>query len=349
MSGDHIVQLTDERASDAALVGGKVTGLARLSALGARVPPAFAVGVTAFHRWLDSSGNRDRVQDLVDGRRGTGSAAGLGDAIGELLATAAVPPDVAADILAGYRGLAERLGAADPAVAVRSSATNEDSAALSFAGEYDTYLDVVGAEDLLASVVRCWRSCYHDVALSYLLAHDLAVADVGMAVVVQAMVPAAKAGVMFTLSPVTGDRSRIVIEGSWGLGTAIVGGEVTPDRFSVDKVSLAVLSKEVAEKAVEHGPGGRARAVEADRRAVSCLEDREIVELATIGKRLERAHRHPLDIEWAVDPRLEFPDSLMLLQCRPETVWSSRERRTAYDASVPMVEWITSNLTGGKA
>lgn len=348
MAVGYIVGFSDMAAEDTAQLGGKAAGLARLTRLGARVPPGFSVSVAAFQQWLDSTGNRAHFGQLFDGRKHSGEgASGLEQAFAPLLDKATVPDDVAEDVVGAYRDLGRRLGSADLKVAVRSSATGEDSSAVSFAGEYETYLDVEGEQNVIDSVARCWRSCFHERLLSYLLAQDLPLANVGMAVVIQAMVPAAKAGVLFTLSPVTGDRSRIVIEASWGLGTAVVGGDVTPDRFSVDKVSLAVLSRDIADKAVEHGPGGLPRDVEDGRRFAACLADHEIVELATVGKRLEKAHGHPLDIEWAADQRLPFPNNLVLLQCRPETVWSQRKRSSAHDATAPAMEWIAAHLTRG--
>lgn len=148
--------------------------------------------------------------------------------------------------------------------------------------------------------------------------------EVEMAVVVQKTVKARAAGVMFTLSPVTGDRSRIVIEAAYGLGLSVVGGEATPDRYVVAKVGGAILDRIVGEKQVEYLTGAAATPVDEARRRQLCLQDDEVIELARLGKALERKHQHPVDVEFAVDQELPAAKSIVLLQCRPETYWSSR-------------------------
>jgi len=151
---------------------------------------------------------------------------------------------------------------------------------------------------------------------------------VDMAVVVQKTVQARAAGVMFTLSPLTGDRSRIVIEAAYGLGLSVVGGEVTPDRFVVAKVGGEILDRVVGEKQVEYLTGAAASPVDEVRRKLLCLNDDEVKELARLGKALERKHQRPVDVEFAVDRELPAGKGIILLQCRPETYWSSRHAAT---------------------
>ena len=153
---------------------------------------------------------------------------------------------------------------------------------------------------------------------------------------------------MFTISPVTGDRSRIAIEASWGLGLAVVGGEVTPDRWVVDKVRLAVVERVVGDKRLEYRRGGTPVAVAPQRRTIPCLTDDQVLTLARLGKQIERQQRCPQDIEFAVDA--EAGDALVLLQRRPETVWSARWSAPPdvprFDAGAGPARWISAAVTG---
>ena len=193
-------------------------------------------------------------------------------------------------------------------MAVRSSATAEDTAEASFAGEHDTYLWVRGAEAVLAHVGRCWASLFTARAVAYRARLGIGDDELAMGVVVQAMVPAEAAGVLLTLDPLNGDRSQVTIEAAYGLGTAVVEGEVTPDRFAVDKVTLELRSRSVGEKAYadrfDPAAGRVVRSEVPDAlRARPCLDDAEVVELARLGKRIEQALGVAQDVEWAVGPR----------------------------------------------
>ena len=155
--------------------------------------------------------------------------------------------------------------------------------------------------------------------------------DIAMAVVVQRMVDSLCSGVMFTRSPTTGDRSVIAVEGSWGLGSSIVSGEVTPDMFIVNKVTGEISKRTIAPKAVQHlpdpaGNGVIEEAVSEDQQSVPCISDQEIQELAQIARKVERHYGTPQDIEWAIERTGEFPDNIFLLQSRPETVWAGKDR-----------------------
>ena len=171
--------------------------------------------------------------------------------------------------------------------------------------------------------------------------------DIEMAVVVQKTVRARAAGVMFTLSPVTGDRSRIVLEASWGLGLSVVGGEVTPDRYTVDKIGLTVRERVPGDKRIEYRRGDAPVPVAEDRWSELCLDDDHVVALARLGKSLERLQKCPQDIEFAVDEDLPAGSDVILLQCRPETVWSTRARRPAFDSSGGVLSMVTASVTGG--
>lgn len=235
-----------------------------------------------------------------------------------------MPEDLQQQILAAHAQLA-RDGVA-PIVAVRSSATTEDAADASFAGLQDTFLWVTQPQDVLARIRSCWASLYSVESVSYRRKQHFPEAGVAMAVVVQVMVDARTAGVMFTRSPTTGDRSVITIEGAWGLGSAVVGGEVTPDRWVVGKITGEIPVRDISDKAIRHAPapGGGVHEVpvESELRKAPCLTDDQLQALRAVGRQVERHYGRPQDIEWAID---RHSGAVLLLQSRPETVWSNKE------------------------
>jgi pyruvate,water dikinase len=318
---DLVCPLRAVGAADRAVAGGKGASLGELHRAGLPVPPGFVVTVPAFRQAMqaaDAGGTTEAdiaalpADDPAAIERATG-------AVRARIVAAPVPRDVAAAVTDAYAALGP-----DAPVAVRSSAVGEDAAEASFAGLQDTYLWVCGAAVVLDHVRRCWASLYNTEAVSYRLRGHMPEHDVAMAVVVQQMVDPRSAGVMFTCSPTTGDRSVIAIEGSWGLGSVLVGGEVTPDSFVVSKVTGEIVRRTVSEKVRLHrraadGPGTTAADVPAGLRSQPCLSDDEIRGLARLGGQVERHYGAPQDIEWAVTG-----EQIVLLQSRAETVWSSR-------------------------
>lgn len=277
------------------LLGGKCSGLVEMTAAGLAVPPGFAVTTVAHQQHPDPA--------------------------------APLAGPVAQAVIEAYRELGRRAKSPDPPVAVRSSGQSEDGQDASFAGQFDTYLWVTGQDALLDAVRRVWASSLASSTLSYRKERDLGQGRTPMCVGVQLMVDAGSAGVMFTLDPRTGDPSCIVIESSWGLGEAVVGGEVRPDRFSVNKVTGTVTMEELGTKEVEHrfdpASGGVApRPVGAARRTAQSLTDDQVLQLARLGKQIERFRGTPQDVEWAIDRA----GNLFLLQVRPETVWSAKRQ-----------------------
>lgn len=318
--------------ADVASAGGKGASLGELSRAGIAVPPGFVITTDAwdaFMRAADPAGElRGRIQALDPADHGALMATCA--AMRAQLAGCALPAALQAPFAAAYFSLAGQGGAVP--VAVRSSATAEDSAEASFAGLQDTYLWVRGAEAVTRAVRNCWASWFNDESVSYRRERGLDEQGLGMAVVVQRMVDPICSGVMFSRSPTTGDRSVVAIEGSWGLGSAIVSGEVTPDRYVVNKVTGDVIEREVADKAMEHvpdpsGQGVLAREVDAQRRKRPCLEDAQVAELARLARRIEKHYGCAQDMEWALVSGAE--PTLVLLQSRPETVWANKEAQAA--------------------
>ena len=313
-----------------AVLGGKFASLAEMTAAGFDVPPGFGITTAAYDAFVAANGLGEALAAIrreldIDDLAAVEAAART---IAERIDAAPFPAGLEAEIRAAYAALAERLGDERLPVAVRSSGVSEDLAGASFAGQYDTYLWVVGADALLTHVKRCWHGLFGPAVLTYRPEAAAAAGDVagaGMCVGVQAMVAARAAGVMFTLDPISGDRSKIVIEACWGLGEGVVSGDVTPDRHRVDKVTLELLGSEIASKLQEHRFDAERGAVvladvPEDRRDASCLETEQVVRLAELAKRIERHRGAPQDIEWAVDQG----GNVRVLQVRPETVWSRR-------------------------
>ncbi|MGY1602260.1 PEP/pyruvate-binding domain-containing protein [Geodermatophilus sp. SYSU D00815] len=319
------------RLTDRPAVGGKCASLGELLAAGIAVPDGFAVTVDAFELFRDTGGLRDRLKAVVlaaDAASPSSLEAAQREAIG-LIDRAELPADVVREIREGYASLCARAGRDDLPVAVRSSAVAEDGDAASFAGQQETYLWVVGADDVVEHVRACWASLYTPQAIAYRsgLDDDEARRATQISVGVQTMVDAAVAGVAFTVSPRTGDRSVVAVNASWGLGHAVVSGEVTPDEFFVSKADWSVTSRRVAHKAHRclpdpSGSGTVTVEVPPELRDRPCLDDATLRELAELAVRVERHYGCPQDIEWALD---RHSSSLVLLQSRPETTWRTRK------------------------
>jgi pyruvate,water dikinase len=324
------------------LAGGKCAHLGDLTQAGFPVPPGFAVTTEAFDAVVST-----HVDELV-GRLDPDDVGALEEKAAEVRATVeslAVPAQIGDAIREGYAQLAEELGLEHPAVAVRSSAVAEDAADASFAGMQSTYLFLRGPDAMLDAVRRCWASYFNAEALAYRARHGGAA---GMSVAVQFMVDARVAGVMFTLNPISGDRSTIAIDASYGLGVTVVGGEVTPDSYLFSKVTRQPIRVQLGTKEVEcvpdpAGGGTVMRAVADDLRARPCLEPDELEQLIELGRDVERHYGRPQDLEWAIDRKL---GELFLLQARPETVWTPR--RVAHEQGGPAARVAALYLDGGQ-
>ena len=319
------------RAADRPTVGGKAASLGELTSVGAPVPAGCVVTTAAFARAITAvdpdEALRDQLEDPdADGAAVTGAATELRDR----LTAVEVPTELRDAIAAGYAAIDE-VGHAP--VAVRSSATSEDSADASFAGLQDTYLCIRGGDAVVEHVRRCWASLYSAESVAYRRRLALPEEGLAMAVVIQRMVDARVSGVMFTCSPVSGDRSVVSIEASWGLGSAMVSGIVTPDAWLVNKITGDIVSREVADKGVRHDrddDGGVVeREVPADERSCPCLDDDRVRDLVAVARDVERHYGTPQDIEWAMPDVDGDPGPIRVLQSRPETVWSTRRRPPA--------------------
>jgi pyruvate, water dikinase len=319
--------LAEVGAGDRGAVGGKGASLGELLRAGVRVPAGWVVTTAAFGRAMRAVDPQRSVARAVaaldpdDHER----VARVTAAIRGRVLSARPPAGLAVAVAAAYRAVG------GGAVAVRSSATCEDSLEASFAGAQDTFLWVRGEDDVVERVRACWASLYSVASVVYRRRRRLPEEAMAMAVVVQRMVDARCSGVAFTRSPTTGDRSVVTVEGSWGLGSAVVGGEVTPDTWVVSKVTGEILARTVSSKLRQHLPGPAGRGVvdvevPADLRDQPCLADGELRALAGLARRVEGHYGSAQDLEWALaGEHGPDDDGLYLLQSRPETVWSSRE------------------------
>ena len=340
--------------ADRPLVGGKSASLGELTRAEIPVPPGFAVTTDAFERFLADSRKKIDVRaeisklDAAD----ESEVAATGRRIREAVVGLPVPAEVEDAILAAYRELQE--SGAGSSVAVRSSATCEDSDDASFAGLQDTYLWTDGEEQVVDRVRACWASLYNAESISYRLRLGLEEEGLSIAVVVQSMIDAACAGVMFTRSPTTGDRSVIAIEGCWGLGSCLVSGEVTPDRFVVNKVTGEITVRNISTKAAQHirrsdGQGVLDTAVDAELQDVPCLTDEQLAALWEMARRVEAHYGCPQDIEWAIPRQPTDPARpVLLLQSRPETIWSNRVKQPVARPLPNPFDHVLSAMSGKK-
>ena len=324
-SSENVSWLAEITLQDRSSVGGKGGSLGELTRAGIAVPPGFVVRTGGFERFLATlemeEPIRPAVESLGDGELEDITA--LSERVRARFENAALPPDLQLEISGAQAELCgERVSWP---LAVRSSATIEDAEDASFAGLQDTFLWVLGAQATLKSVRSCWASLYSVPSIAYRRKHRMREDGVAMAVVVQQMVDARTAGVLFTRSPVTGDRSVITIEAAWGLGSAVVSGEVTPDRFVIAKITGEISIRDISDKRVQHLPAadGGVDEVETpeEKRRMPSVSDDELAALRGLGRKIERIYGRPQDIEWAIDRN----GKIFMLQSRPETVWSAKE------------------------
>jgi len=321
------------RKDDISKAGGKGANLGEMLNAGIPVPPGFVVTAQAYELFLKKTGIGERVYQVIrDYVKDPNDPRGYEEAskeIRKIIETTPMPKEIEDAIRLSYRELSRRVGVDEAFVAVRSSATAEDLPDASFAGQQETYLNVKGEEDLLEKTVRCWSSLFTPRAIFYRQQKGIPHEKVLISVVVQKMVNSKSAGVMFTIHPVTGDPTKIVIEGSWGLGESVVSGAVTPDRFVVNKQSLEIVEQQIADKTIEYVRDpvtGKTVSLEVppERRKQPCLTPEEVKKLAELAIRIEKHYGRPQDIEWAIDRDLPFPDNVFIVQSRAETVWTAR-------------------------
>ncbi len=327
-----VVWFEDVGKDDISQVGGKGANLGEMTRAGIPVPPGFIVTAQSYFYFLEQSKLTtakldDKIRNLLSSLDPNDSHK-LQDVALEikfLLNTAYMPEEISEEIARAYKEMGGGL------VAVRSSATAEDLPEASFAGQQRTFLNVKGEEEVIAAVHGCWASLFEPRAIFYRAHQGFDHLAVGIAVPVQRMVQSKVSGVMFTIDPLTSDKGKVVIEAIYGLGEAIVSGEVNPDLYMLEKEGLKIVDKKIVQqewKLVRNSRGGKDLekanirvAIPDEKQALQKLSDKDIVALAKIGKQLEDRYSFPQDIEWAKDG-----DSLFIVQTRPVT--TIREKAT---------------------
>ncbi len=330
---EYILDFEKLDKNSLARVGGKNASLGELIKAGVRVPPGYAVTTDSYLLFITDTGIKDKISDIVSNLNPEDMEAlnGASADVQELIKGGTIPEAVAEAIKKEYFRLCKKCGLETVPVAVRSSATAEDLPTASFAGQQDTYLWIQGPEQVVTSVQNCWASLYTPRAIAYRIKNHFPHEKVLISVGVQKMVNSKAAGVMFTINPTNGDISKVVIEGSWGLGETVVSGSVNPDKFVVDKVMLEINERKVSAKHIECVYDlEQGKVVDADvedeRQCTCCLADDEIRALVRAAKNIEAHYGRPMDIEWAIDMDMRFPANLFIVQARPETVWSQRKK-----------------------
>ena len=352
MSYPLISWFKDVGIDDRPSVGGKGASLGELTRAGIRVPTGFVVTTAAFERYLEETDKQGAIRSTIE-QLAAGDVTAITEAsktLRQRITETPMPVDLQEAIIASYRELCG--SRTDVPVAVRSSATSEDSAEASFAGLQDTYLWIRGEQEVVHFVLSCWASLYSSESISYRLRFKLPEQQLAMGVVIQEMVNSLCSGVMFTRSPTTGDKSVITLEGSWGLGSSIVSGEVTPDRYVINKVTGEIMDRVVATKLVQHTPSTKGGTIEEEvspeKQNIPCLFDEQIIELVQIAKRVEQHYDCPQDIEWAISRDDQSTDGTYLLQSRPETVWATKEVKPVAAPKSRAYDHIFSVLGGRK-
>ena len=324
---EFVLWFQDLRRKDIPVAGGKCANLGELfGKIGVPVPNGFAVSATTYQAFLQRSGAEEKIDQILSKTDVNDMEAlqAASEKIRKYVEELPVPKEIEKAISGAYRELCKKVGKKSVPVAVRSSATAEDLPGASFAGQQDTYLNVF-EKGLLKSVKECWSSLFTPRAIFYRVEKGFAHSEVLISVAVQEMVFAKASGVMFTIEPVSGDTDKLVINGSWGLGEAIVSGQVTPDEYLVDKDDLKVVDKQVVRKdrQIVSDKKGSVKwlSVPKSKREKPVLTDERIVELAALGVKIEKHYGIGQDIEWALDEE----DRLFILQARPETVHAGAE------------------------
>jgi pyruvate,water dikinase len=307
---DYIRPLQRLTRSDEPRFGGKSANLGELLAAEIPVPPGFAISTEAYHSFVRDAGLKEII------------AAGS-PAIGDAMRAAPMPAQVRTQVAEAYAQLGD-----DVPVAVRSSAIGEDSQDATFAGQQETYLWVRGAERVCDAVRDCWASLYSPTAISYRARLAGSTGPPAMGVTVQLMVDAEVSGVMFTCNPLSGDPSMVAINASWGLGLAVVGGEVTPDDYLLSKVTREVVREHIHAKDVQYvpdpaGSGAVRVAVPEERRDARCLDPPALERLVDVARRVERHFGSHQDIEWAL--ARDSGGELFVVQTRPVTAVANKK------------------------
>ena len=313
----NLVWFDDVHADMIKYTGGKGASLSKMHKFQLQVPNGFTVAAPSFRSFLEENNLNVKILNLIESIHfdDCNSIESISETIRSMITDMPMPPELEQDIVSYY----EQLGGDTQAVAVRSSGTAEDLDDASFAGQQETFLYVIGFDDLIHKIKECWASLYNGRAIFYRKEKGFDERLVSIAVVVQKMVNSEKSGVMFTVNPINKDRNEILVEAAWGLGEAIVSGMVTPDNYIINKNDYNIVSEYISEKEImvirDCSMRGTNEVKVADYlKNERVLTEREMKTLVDLANKLEKFFVKPQDIEWAVEN-----GEVYLLQSRPIT------------------------------
>ncbi|MCZ2315846.1 MAG: PEP/pyruvate-binding domain-containing protein [Bacteroidales bacterium] len=316
------------------IVGKKCANLGELTKAGFNVPPGFALGVEAYKRFMQETEVTDRLMEFLstfsadpNNVADTLKYEEASKQMRSITESIKMPPDMEKTIKDYYKELCRIAGRENIYVATRSAGP------VSHPGQYETYLNVSGADDVVLNVTRVWSSTFNPRSIIARARLNLPLNYDPIGVAVLTMVDAKAAGVLFTVNPVNGDESKVAIEGSFGFGEAVVSGNVTPDRYLVDKITYEIEERVVSDKGAEFVYNPETKDMEykelpPDQKKLPCLEDKEILELAKLARKVEDHFGCPQDVEWSISRSLPFPQSIFLVQARPESVWGKKKKES---------------------
>jgi len=328
----NVLWFDELHRSDVNLVGGKSSSLGEMtSSMKVPVPYGFATTARAYQYFMNQTGLNDKVNSLLEGIKDYESSDELHatcEKIRNLIVGAKMPDDLASDIKKAYADLADKMDQDNPFVAIRSSATAEDLPNASFAGQQESYLNIKGADDVVDRVQQCYSSLFTDRATYYRHKQHFPHEKVALSAAVQMMVFSKASGIMFSVNVANGDSSKIVIDAIYGLGEYIVLGKVTPNHFVIDKQSMKIVEKNIVKQPIElvrvPDGGTKEQDVPVELQDKQVLTDEQVIELAGYAKEIERHYGGYMDMEYALDTNT---NKLWIVQARPETVWSQKNKK----------------------
>lgn len=329
-----IYWLKELGANDNNIVGKKCANLGELTKGGFNVPPGFALAVKAYDMFMRETKAMDEIVQFLktfyadpDNIADTLKYEEASKLMRSLVESIKMPPDMEKTVRAYYDKLCTQANKEKVYVATRSAGP------VSHPGQYETYLNVCGSDDVVKNIIRVWASTFNTRSIIARARLGLPLYYDAIGVAILTMVDARAAGVLFTVNPINGDESKVAIEGSFGFGEAVVSGNVTPDRYLVDKITYEMDEKIISDKGHEFFLNPETNEMEykelpPEMRKAQCLEDREVIELTKIAKKVEAHFGIPQDIEFSISASLPFPDSIFLVQARPESVWSKKKKES---------------------
>lgn len=352
---DYVLWFEECDMDSVPLVGGKNASLGELLNADIPVPPGFAITTKAYSRFLEQGNIKEQIIDYLNGVTADDVESGekASKAIRNLIEQTEISVELQDFIGEFYRRLSKRCNTPAVPVAVRSSATAEDLPGASFAGQQDTFLWVRGIDTIMDHVKKCWSSLFTARAIYYRTKMGFPHDKVEISVGIQKMANAWTAGVMFTLNPATGDRATIAIDANWGFGESVVSGECTPDNFIINKITNDITKKTIGHKTILYTRDPKhhcviKQAVPDERADIQCVVDSDAIQLAQVGKRIEKHYGRPMDIEWAIDKDTPGQAKIMILQSRPETVWSDKKVEPVSTPRSSALEHICAGLLSGR-